>query len=71
LPVRIHIDSRELKQFPLRVGLSMTVTVDTHQRKGSALTTLSPKEVIDQSQNEELELKAASYNKLLHPLPLI
>ena len=29
LPVRIALDSRELKAHPLRVGLSMTATIDT------------------------------------------
>jgi len=29
LPVRIKLDSRELKAHPLRVGLSMTATIDT------------------------------------------
>lgn len=59
LPVRIHLSSQELKEYPLRIGLSMTVTVDTHNRKGSALTRIAQKERIDQSQNEAAELKAA------------
>ena len=29
LPVRITMDSQELKAHPLRVGLSMTATIDT------------------------------------------
>ena len=29
VPVRIRLDRRELAQHPLRVGLSMTVTIDT------------------------------------------
>ena len=32
LPVRIALDPAELKAHPLRVGLSATVDVDTHQR---------------------------------------
>lgn len=32
LPVRILLDARELKEHPLRVGLSMTATVDTRGR---------------------------------------
>lgn len=59
LPVRIHLSSQELKEYPLRIGLSMTVTVNTHNRKGSALTKISQKEEMDQSQNEVAELKAA------------
>lgn len=32
LPVRIDIDAAELKRHPLRVGLSMTATIDTARR---------------------------------------
>jgi membrane fusion protein (multidrug efflux system) len=32
LPVRIDIDPSELKKHPLRVGLSMTATIDTARR---------------------------------------
>jgi membrane fusion protein (multidrug efflux system) len=32
LPVRVTLDPRELEQHPLRVGLSMTTTIDTAQR---------------------------------------
>jgi len=37
LPVRIALDPKELKDHPLRIGLSMTVEVDTHDRNGSQL----------------------------------
>ena len=37
LPVRIALDPEQLRQHPLRVGLSMQVTVDTHQRDGVVL----------------------------------
>ena len=40
LPVRIALDARELQAHPLRIGLSMNVTIDTHDRSGAALTTL-------------------------------
>ncbi|WP_238812937.1 HlyD family secretion protein [Paraburkholderia sp. SG-MS1] len=35
VPVIIFLDPEELVAHPLRVGLSMTVSVDTHQRDGS------------------------------------
>lgn len=38
LPVRISIDPKQLEQYPLRIGLSMTVTVNTHNRHGLVLT---------------------------------
>jgi membrane fusion protein (multidrug efflux system) len=40
LPVRIALDARELAEHPLRVGLSMAVTIDTHDRSGPVLTVL-------------------------------
>lgn len=40
VPVRISLDPAELAAHPLRVGLSMTVTIDTHDRSGPVLTLL-------------------------------
>lgn len=37
VPVRIALDAKELDQHPLRVGLSTSVKVDTHDRKGPVL----------------------------------
>lgn len=37
VPVRIALDPRELEAHPLRIGLSVTVEVDTSERGGSAL----------------------------------
>ena len=37
VPVRIEIDANDLKKFPLRIGLSTTVKVDTHDHAGSVL----------------------------------
>jgi membrane fusion protein, multidrug efflux system len=37
VPVRIEIDPRDLQRYPLRVGLSTTVIVDTHDRSGAVL----------------------------------
>ena len=39
VPVRIQIDAADLKNSPLRVGLSATVTVDTTNRDGPVLAT--------------------------------
>jgi len=38
VPVRISLDAKELASHPLRVGLSMEVTVDTHDRRGRMLS---------------------------------
>jgi len=37
LPVRIQLDPKELEAHPLRIGLSMNVRVDTHDRSGAML----------------------------------
>ena len=37
LPVRIRLDPRELAAHPLRAGLSMNVSIDTHDRSGPVL----------------------------------
>ena len=37
VPVRIALDPEALARHPLRVGLSMRVTVDTHHREGTVL----------------------------------
>ena len=37
VPVRITLDPKALERHPLRVGLSMQVNVDTHQRQGAVL----------------------------------
>jgi membrane fusion protein (multidrug efflux system) len=42
LPVRIRIDPHELAAHPLRVGLSMNVTIDTHDRNGPTLAEAPP-----------------------------
>ncbi|MFI4962744.1 MAG: HlyD family efflux transporter periplasmic adaptor subunit [Legionellales bacterium] len=38
LPVRIQLDPKELKDHPLRIGLSMDVTVNTHDRSGTFIS---------------------------------
>jgi membrane fusion protein (multidrug efflux system) len=38
--VRIALDQNELRQHPLRLGLSMRVAVDTHDRSGAVLASL-------------------------------
>jgi membrane fusion protein (multidrug efflux system) len=37
VPVRIALDPKQLKEFPLRLGLSCTVTIDTHNLQGPAV----------------------------------
>lgn len=41
VPVKISLNALELQQYPLVLGLSMTVNADTHQRSGLQLPTTS------------------------------
>src|SRR5207237_3551232 len=41
VPVRVELDPRELAAHPLQIGLSMDVTVDTHQVGGERLPQLT------------------------------
>jgi membrane fusion protein (multidrug efflux system) len=43
VPVRIALDRNELLEHPLRLGLSMRVAVDTHERGGAVLVAATPK----------------------------
>ncbi|TKI03227.1 HlyD family efflux transporter periplasmic adaptor subunit [Martelella alba] len=38
LPVRIHLDQKDLDKYPLRIGLSTDVTVDLHDQSGAVLS---------------------------------
>ena len=42
VPVRIALDPAELREHPLRIGLSMQVRVDTHDRSGPVLGQAAP-----------------------------
>jgi len=59
LPVRIQLDAKELIKHPLRIGLSMVVTVDTHNRTGAMLTALPKEEIIYETKNYGDQLKKA------------
>ncbi|MGC3982550.1 MAG: HlyD family secretion protein [Steroidobacteraceae bacterium] len=41
VPVRIELDPKEVEAHPLRIGLSTTVKVDTHDRSGLMLSDTS------------------------------
>lgn len=42
LPIRIKLRPQELKKFPLRLGLSMHVTVDIHDKGGKLIPSVAP-----------------------------
>jgi membrane fusion protein (multidrug efflux system) len=59
LPARIALDSKELQEHPLRIGLSMIATIDTHDRSGAALTVLPNTTAIAATSVYVQDLKAA------------
>jgi membrane fusion protein (multidrug efflux system) len=59
LPARIALDSKELQEHPLRIGLSMNATIDTHDRSGAALTVLPNTAAIAATSVYALDIKAA------------
>lgn len=59
LPVRVSIDAAQLKDHPLRIGLSMTVSIDTHQREGLTLKNQDTTKVIYESVDYSSDLKDA------------
>lgn len=46
LPVRIALDPKDLDKYPLRIGLSMDVSVNLHDRKGQMLSQQSPQKPV-------------------------
>ncbi|MEO8343917.1 MAG: HlyD family efflux transporter periplasmic adaptor subunit [Gallionella sp.] len=59
LPVRIALDSKELQEHPLRIGLSMNPVIDTHDRSGTALSMLPNSTAIAATSVYMQDLKAA------------
>ncbi len=59
LPVRIGIDVAQLKDHPLRIGLSMNVSIDTHQRQGLTLKNDDATKAIYESTDYSSDLKEA------------
>src|SRR5882724_23930 len=59
LPVRIRLDPQELAAHPLRVGLSVNVSIDTHDRSGPVLASAPPTEAPAQTRAYEHALAEA------------
>jgi membrane fusion protein (multidrug efflux system) len=59
IPVRISLDAEDLKKHPLRIGMSTTVDIDTHDRKGSVLTALPIANVPMTTPVYDMQLKVA------------
>jgi len=67
VPVRISLDPKELATHPLRLGLSMSVAVDMHDRSGSLVATqlrTAPQQVVASAeQDTKIDQKIADIIK--------
>lgn len=59
VPVRIALDAKELAEHPLRVGLSMSVSADTHDQTGQPVAEAPASEPVVQTQVYAEHLKDA------------
>ena len=60
VPVKIALDPAELAAHPLRIGLSITATVDTHDRAGAVLAPDPVSDVHEQTASYAHDLAAAA-----------
>ncbi len=60
LPVKIALDPAELAEHPLRIGLSITATVDTHDRSGAVLAPDPVSDVHEQTSSYAQDLAVAT-----------
>jgi len=66
LPVRIEIDPEMMKSNPLRVGLTMSVTVDTKDSSGIALQSMQTTEEIKTDMYDQQTIEAVNHvNKII------
>jgi membrane fusion protein (multidrug efflux system) len=67
LPVRIALDDAQLQDFPLRIGLSMNVKVDTGNHEGLPLQAMSDSAPLDTDiYRKQYELAESHIQSLLH-----
>jgi membrane fusion protein (multidrug efflux system) len=58
VPVRITLDPQELVAHPLRIGLSTTVKVDTHDRSGTMLAGAGSTQTAEQTEVYSTDMSA-------------
>ena len=59
VPVRIKLDPKDLEKYPLRVGLSTDVKVDTHERGGQVLAKTPASRAVSKTDVYSADLAAA------------
>ena len=66
VPVRIALDAGELKDNPLRIGLSVTATVDVHDQSGPRATDAAPVNVMRGNTGDDVDAEVdARVKKIL------
>jgi len=66
LPVRIELDPEQLKKYPLRVGLTMSVTVNTSKVEGLPLQSMQVNDAIKTDLYEQQSVMAVEHvNKII------
>ncbi|SET31485.1 multidrug efflux MFS transporter periplasmic adaptor subunit EmrA [Thorsellia anophelis] len=66
VPVRIELDANELKQYPLRIGLSSTVVVETKDQSGPILASKHPDGALYKVSQGEIDM--TSINALINQI---
>ncbi|MDF0729585.1 efflux RND transporter periplasmic adaptor subunit [Pseudomonas entomophila] len=68
VPVRIHLDPAQLKEHPLRIGLSTVAEVDLHDQSGPALAQQPPQQASYTTQVYDRQLAEADtlITRLIH-----
>lgn len=59
IPIRIMLDAQTLQKYPLRVGMSVNVDIDTHDRNGPVLAALPEPDNTSTTQIYQGQLDAA------------
>lgn len=59
LPVRVALDPEEIKHYPLRLGLSMKTTIDTHNRQGKLLPIPPPEKPLFETDIFKTQIQGA------------
>ena len=69
VPVRIVLDSKQIQRYPLRIGLSMKVEIETREHQGEALT-ISSKELFHSYSTGVFDNEAVTADEIIKEIIL-
>lgn len=58
LPVLIHLNAEDLNRYPLRLGLSMHIVIDTHDRTGDMMNLSESKSLLSLREQQKIDAEA-------------